>query len=473
MDSARVRSRGMTLTELLVVIAVLAILVTLLMPSLSGVLSRTRMTVCRSNLMRIGQCPSLQLRDMDKTVAATLADPKDWYKVVLKDADNAKTILLCPESATNVVVTSGGTPPSGGTSLAEEAMRTFLRDYRQRITNGIPSWAPWLADPVVLWKTAFRDVYIPLDGTSYFARKINDPERESLLTVPAGSYNGAIIKDRYGNPLTMLLDTFGASGYGANAPQWCFKFNYEPGSNPYCNWIYAESGIIPPDSDPAGVWQSFKNTGGYYDTGVDQGTGQTWWWGGRAGYKYFGPQGESPCQNVGMWITHKDDGTTSIGVRIFTEMMYGQPNLVKKGDLTPDDVIVIPNGYGSPSNPAFSAANWNSPDREGYPKVSIGTPGSTGGDGGTPGETNSLTISYGINPHLVDVAGLGADKILAIDYEHLIVQNNDEDWADTNPSFARHNGNVNVLLRSGSVKMMNPTEIDPTIPGTEAQYWLP
>jgi prepilin-type N-terminal cleavage/methylation domain-containing protein/prepilin-type processing-associated H-X9-DG protein len=48
------KHRGFTLIELLVVVAIIALLVSILVPALSGVRSRAKATVCMSNLRQIG-----------------------------------------------------------------------------------------------------------------------------------------------------------------------------------------------------------------------------------------------------------------------------------------------------------------------------------------------------------------------------------------------------------------------------------
>ena len=49
------KRKAFTLVELMVVIAIIALLVSILLPSLSSVISLTRATICMNNLNKLGQ----------------------------------------------------------------------------------------------------------------------------------------------------------------------------------------------------------------------------------------------------------------------------------------------------------------------------------------------------------------------------------------------------------------------------------
>ncbi|MCE5326964.1 MAG: prepilin-type N-terminal cleavage/methylation domain-containing protein [Planctomycetaceae bacterium] len=81
-------------------------------------------------------------------------------------------------------------------------------------------------------------------------------------------------------------------------------------------------------------------------------------------------------------------------------------------------------------------------------------------------------VSYGVNPNVIAKTGLGLGNVLAMDYEHLVVQAGDSEWQSQTYSFARHRGLLNVLLRDGSVHVLAPEEVSPTA-GENLAYWQP
>ncbi|MCE5325771.1 MAG: type II secretion system GspH family protein [Planctomycetaceae bacterium] len=462
------RRGAMTLTELLVVIAILAILVTLLAPATGNVLFRTRMLMCQNNLKGIGQSGSLQLRDTDKSSRPAFTDAADWYKAVLKDADAAKSILQCPEGATVLTETSPGAHE--GPALAEEKLQAFKSDYRLRMScnfNGKDAIQAFGASSIYL--------YLPLDGTSYFARKLthtdylamrehkdaggnNDYYHPNVAQfAPAGN-----VPTFKGTPQRLLHD---CPNNWAWSPEYCYSFLYTADSNPYAYWIYAGTGAVPPDSNEAMVRATFS---GYrLKQNMDTYWGIYAFWGGSATYKNFS---DDPAQDVGFWVTHQQDGVTVLRIRRMwstSDRNHGIPEIVKHANTVAagvDDVLVGPK-YGHPNNDAW-APDATSP--ESLPTVTIG---SAAGGTSTPPSATSFKVSYGINPAITDQAGLDPQKILAIDYDRLVVRATDDDWIAGEPAFARHAGKVNVLFRDGSVVPMWPTEIDPNL--YETRYWRP
>ncbi|MEN6505139.1 MAG: prepilin-type N-terminal cleavage/methylation domain-containing protein [Planctomycetaceae bacterium] len=458
----------MTLTELLVVVAILAILVTLLVPATGNLLVKTRALMCQNNLKRIGQSVSLQSRDMDKSARPAFAEAGDWYKAVLKDSDDAKSILQCAEGATVLTeTTSGG---HEGPALAEEKLQAFKADYRLRMSCNFNG-----KDAITAFGCSSNYLYLPLDGTSYFARKISHTEYMVMRDHKDASGNNDYLHPSVaqfapagntptfqGTPQRLLHDL---PNNWAWSPEYCYNFLYSPGADSYTYWIYAGTGAVPPDSNEAMVRATFS---GYrLKQNMDTYWGIYAFWGGSATYKSFS---DDPAQDVAFWVTHEQDGTTVMRIRRMwstSDRNHGIPNIVRHSNTTTpgvDDVLVVEK-FGHPNNDAWAP---NAAVIESLPTVTIGS--ATGGTT-PPGSTTSFKVSYGINPSITDQAGLGQQKILAIDYDHLVVRPTDEDWTAPEPAFARHSGKVNVLYRDGSVATKWPTEIDPNL--YEAQYWRP
>ncbi len=91
-------------------------------------------------------------------------------------------------------------------------------------------------------------------------------------------------------------------------------------------------------------------------------------------------------------------------------------------------------------------------------------------------------FSYGLNSVINDISPTEA-KILALDYPEELahvagadeVHDNWMQWVgqDGVYTFARHKGRCNVAMVDGSVVLMYPKDIDPTVPALLTKYWKP
>ncbi|MCE5327185.1 MAG: hypothetical protein LLG01_12325 [Planctomycetaceae bacterium] len=481
---------AMTLTELLVVIAVLAILVALSSAPMGNVMKRMSNLRCQSNLARIAQSTTLQLRDSDPAAAKALPTPQDWHAAVLKDVDGATSILLCPEgSGSDTYGAVSGTDGSG-TGMAAEAMRNFLRDYRYRI--GTFTWLYWTKpdgsrmSAQERWGFSTPWQYFAVDG-SYFIRRVSQTGRDTLYNAPYLNPDGSVFWYRgvYNTfLLTQLVDHKNADGTPrvATSPQQCMVMSYTPDSNPYRYWAYSEVNIIPADaninlatSDCAAAGSSWGYSGQtvtYQMSGATRGGEDRWYTWAAGGYNFP----ESPNRDSCFRFTHTPEGTTEIAIRV-NRRSYGYdtqvgyngycPTIVKRGTAPSSDLIVVADNQGE--------ALYGSADPELYEKVVLGTP--TSGSGSTTPEPKTYQVSYGINPLVTSAGGVPADHILSLDYSHLVVDKNNSDdqadWASASVPFARHDNKVNVVLRNGQVRSYFPTDIDPTVPSNYAQFWGP
>ena len=90
------RRRGFTLVELLVVLAVIAILASLLLPALAGAKSRAHTVKCMNNLRQIGLASAMYVDDReDGELPASQHTGKSWVATLAPYA--ATNIYRCPK----------------------------------------------------------------------------------------------------------------------------------------------------------------------------------------------------------------------------------------------------------------------------------------------------------------------------------------------------------------------------------------
>jgi prepilin-type N-terminal cleavage/methylation domain-containing protein len=95
------RGKGFTLVELLVVISIIALLLSILMPSLSQARKQARDMVCQSNLKQWSLYFSLYTNDNDGRFQQGWQSPyrqdQGWLATLFDYYENNPEILLCPE----------------------------------------------------------------------------------------------------------------------------------------------------------------------------------------------------------------------------------------------------------------------------------------------------------------------------------------------------------------------------------------
>ncbi len=106
---------GFTLVELLTVVAIIALLATLMLPSLASMRTAARRTVCSSNLRQMGMAAQVYSRDWDGRLLPPCSqgsspsggvDAENWYgllvpylasdKVAAGLGSRAMSVFICP-----------------------------------------------------------------------------------------------------------------------------------------------------------------------------------------------------------------------------------------------------------------------------------------------------------------------------------------------------------------------------------------
>ena len=97
------RDKGFTLVELLVVIAVIALLMAILMPTLQRVKRQAKAVICRSNLRQWGLWFPMYTADNDDRFFGNYYDAAGtdtrWIKVMQPYYKDCNDLLLCPMAA--------------------------------------------------------------------------------------------------------------------------------------------------------------------------------------------------------------------------------------------------------------------------------------------------------------------------------------------------------------------------------------
>lgn len=158
---------GFTIIELLVVVAVIALLIALLMPSLKSARDLARRTVCASNTRQLYQCQLSYLSDSQGTMFAYWWHPSAGNRIWIRQLQpyiQQADLLICPSTAN---------PP--GTTRIGQARLTWVEARHGEVTPWDRSsygYNTWLCPD---------NRYIP-DADSYTSlMQIREPSRVPLL----------------------------------------------------------------------------------------------------------------------------------------------------------------------------------------------------------------------------------------------------------------------------------------------------
>ncbi|MCE5328457.1 MAG: type II secretion system GspH family protein [Planctomycetaceae bacterium] len=451
---------GMTLTELLVVIAVLGILVTLLIPATSNLLGRVNETVCASQLRSIGQAAVLARQDAGANGQIASAN---WQVTLYPKVDKAAKVFLCPDGPVPVNDSSGEvTPPTPG---GEDIEGNYVI---------VQSFYPW-SDR---WESGY-DTYAPggypLSDDSPWILHFSQHQKDTITTTDSYGnpnppcyfgYNNAFwaqwdpVLNRWAPPSTYVYESD-----GSGTSYWGITFGIHWGSA-YTNvFMKAE-----PAGSGGGVrlWTNHEAISGTYSSTFSVLTTEA----SESVVTSKGVGRLAPSTGFAMQQRHDLPGsyhvpqpgqtlgylTTGPGPILQTERCHSSsicPNAPGQCDGRNDWIII---GEGKATIP-------------GAP----GAPGTAGGFNCT---------NYGMN----SLAGgmSRPEQIFALDYADTIAKPEEDNWSaatwdadsDGRLDFARHRvrggqGRVNVLFVDGVVRSMTAAEIDPLFQELRDRYWKP
>ncbi|MCE5279535.1 MAG: H-X9-DG-CTERM domain-containing protein [Planctomycetaceae bacterium] len=445
--------RAFTLSELLVVVAVLAVLVALLLPAGANLLRRVNDITCRNNLKRIGEAAAMVVGAGGKKNDLTAAN---WYVTLSPKVDKAGRIFYCPEGPQPTALSGddGGSVIPGGGNVESNyvlvrthyAQANFAWGYDTYVGAGYPlsDDSPWMLHFSQHQKSTVTDGsgrYFGDTGAYWGTGKALP--LQDIAYVPDGtgsSYWGVTFGTWWGAACTNVFMKVEPDGKGVRlwtqwdgiAGSWWSTYA--------CLWATANENC-PTSKGPMGLARDCA-----FATAVLHGV------------NHWGPLCYAPnTPNGYAWVVN--NGVTTYETQLWqgpgpgllqTEGCSGGQPGCSGGCTGRNDWIILGDPTGSPEPPS-----------------------------GGGGQIVYSATNYGMNEQAVAMSRGG--QILALDYPDTVAKPTEDNWngptwdadGDGTLDFARHGGRVNVLFVDGTVRQMTPDEIDPQDQAMRATYWMP
>lgn len=143
-------ARGLTLIELLMVIALAMTLIAILLPALGRVRKIGRQTSCASNLRQIVAAHVAHSNDNDGTIIPIVTQDGEWWTVSLLDYHDGDDVLYCPETRVQTTPVLGTLGFGGRDSTWFDGIQ-YPSDPMAAGSYGQNMWVNDFRDSVTLW----------------------------------------------------------------------------------------------------------------------------------------------------------------------------------------------------------------------------------------------------------------------------------------------------------------------------------
>ena len=148
------RPKGFTLVELLVVVAIIAILASILLPSLGRARELARQSVCKANLNAMGKAIKLYMaEDPEKEPTPRLIDDGDPEETIDANDEADEIFTTTTNTTTNVVTTT----PNLGESAMQNLWLLIKQGLLDETVAHCPSDADWISRPTGALKFGWTD----------------------------------------------------------------------------------------------------------------------------------------------------------------------------------------------------------------------------------------------------------------------------------------------------------------------------
>jgi len=199
--------RGFTLPELMVVISIIALLLTMALPTFQRVFASVRTTLCANNLEKIGQAVHgwNATAELDPNLGKVSATT--WTGLVTRWSGNNQEVLICPEGETDAI---------GGPFTIDELSMLYVYSYGPNRWTGI-----WEATEYTLGQGMEEGWPVGIENRSMFWQVITKSSNSITLAMEDSWQDNSATRDykdliiRFDFSSTKTTVTYVSEGTGA------------------------------------------------------------------------------------------------------------------------------------------------------------------------------------------------------------------------------------------------------------------